>query len=227
MRIGILLTGTLFSGGLLRLDDFETKSSWGLLTQGSANHAKTLRSINVDFQDEKVDKLLEEHQSLCARVAAILQDESSWKEAYYAKDEAKAKKLLSALNLVPSLSASGIDKVLVQHITYSPFEGQHPDNVTLEMKFPAYSALVSSGTSAIHELVTILKKVDPNVGEYKDAAKSARHLAVWGLIKIYERGGFGKALARQRLTLEMEKASDEDRKRLDTALRYYAFGNDK
>lgn len=157
--------------------------------------------------------LPEQYKKDADLIVAKLCDPSTWKNAIYLKDKTKTETLLKYLELVSLLRCEDVEELLIRHITYSPFEGQQEKKIIpLERKYPAYGALCRIGITAVHPLIKTVKS-----GKTKE---TTRNLAILCLHNIYEQGGYGKQMTRQRLVLEIEKASDAEKKLLQKALQH-------
>jgi len=89
-----------------------------------------------------------------------------------------------------------------------------------DQAFPAYAALRNIGLLAVKSIIVELKALDPN---RKRSDKKAEHfsdpllirnLLVYCLVEIYDQGGHGRDLARQRIDLEIRNSIGTDKQRL-------------
>lgn len=133
------------------------------------------------------------------------------------------KKALGRLRDVESARRLKLERAvpsLIKHIDFAP----HSENLlpvpTVAVKYPVLSALAGIGPVAVPDLVHLLGSLEiPEKGADLDHNGLKRSLAVHALVLIYEKGGFGKALAKRRLELEAARAKGKTRTLIEQALK--------
>ena len=92
--------------------------------------------------------------------------------------------------------------------------------MTAEKLYPVYETLETIGIASIPSLLDRLKQVDPD--DIPGRGQIEHNLLVSLLVKIYAQGGFGPEIARQRIELELKKATGREKKFLQKALDRFA-----
>jgi len=195
------------------------------------------------------DKELEEipKQAAAAReyLRRELQQESLW--IMDPENDAGNRRLLKLLGAVGDLKAADVAPILAREIAYDSM----PRGLTFDRKrtYPAFRALNRLGLAGVHAVLVELKSFDvpehiPITKQFKDTktreelnelekqrrAEASRlyyatkqDLLVECLVKIYDEGGFGATMARQRLEYEAAKATGKEKQRLAQALKHPAL----
>jgi len=159
-----------------------------------------------------------------------LQQESLW------SDPEGEVFLLECLTLAANIRAKSVAPIMAHNI-------QHIDTRFRRFNtrvMPCYYGLKVIGLDAVEPILAEIESFDatgpPIPGKTpEDMLKNARALAdradrvhkqrllVYCLIEIYDVGGHGKVLARQRIHLQAEKATGQKQERLMEALKLEAF----
>lgn len=184
-------------------------------------------------QEDGLVRLKKDLSAAKAEVTSKLKDDAIW------LDPKKEEVLIEFLDRAAVLRPVELAPVLAQNVNFERefFFGQVPR----DLKFPAYNALKAIGTQAVIPILRELRSFDAEdyaVKTPEDGIKKVneilhlKHRAwkqhkqtmlVHCLIEIYDQGGFGKALARQRIELETEKVTGKEKERLLKALQHPAF----
>jgi len=157
-----------------------------------------------DFNQEIIRKEKE--------LTVVFKEEKSWKN-----DAAGRGRVLPALQAARPIKAKALAPLLASHLDYTPYD----DNLRLRERndrYPVCPVLVDIGIPAVPALLEVLKRSDP--ADLDRGGLLTHNLAVSCLREIYEQGGFGPALARQRIELEMAKADPKEAKYLREALQH-------
>ncbi|MBI5360948.1 MAG: hypothetical protein HZA48_10250 [Planctomycetes bacterium] len=167
-------------------------------------------------QDNKVTmdtaKILENYKESCDGLKLLIQSPNAWEKACFDEDEKKANKLIANLDIIANLKIEGIENTLVEKINYSPFHETEHGFMQREQEFPVYATLCKMNLGAIDPLVKFIK-----LNSYKDKQVPVV-LSVRCVVKIYDKGGFGKEMAKKRLELELEKATEPEKVNIKKAL---------
>lgn len=142
------------------------------------------------------------------------------------KDPSAQQKLLGYLRAAKAMRSVSLVPILARHITYSPYRGiPEKAELSVEQKFPAFVALQSIGIPAVSALLERLKAADPEdrLGE----GQQTHNLAIFCLVGIYEQGGNGKELTRQRIESELEQTKGKARDFLLKALEHPALNPER
>jgi hypothetical protein len=152
----------------------------------------------------ELGKLYEQRERI---VLQALKQDQIWRNPMHRAD------LLAFLDEAKLLRSSSFAAILVKRIDYDAYPLQpSPPRLSVEQQYPAFGLLAEIGmpaTSAILE-------------EMKGAKIEQRRMnfLVLAMVRIYERGGFGKELARKRIELEAERGKGEERERLIQVLKH-------
>ena len=154
-----------------------------------------------------------EVQKQQARLATIFQDAKLWEKA------AKKRDLIDSLEASKLLPSVDLASNLVTRIDFRryPLDGFDPQKrLSLEETYPVYDALKCMGVCVVPALLRQLGKIDP---ENRIDEEDVQHnLLVNCLVAIYEQGGSGIVIARERLNLEIGPVAGTERDRLKVAL---------
>jgi len=127
----------------------------------------------------------------------------------------RKQELADALSLAMKLRSKTVAPVLAQHIAYTPFQDHELSRpAPKEVQYPAYAVLKQTGLPAVQALLDQLKSTDYRENR-KENGRQKFMLLVLCIRDIYDEGGHGKALARRRIEIEIEKALDKDKNTLN------------
>jgi hypothetical protein len=150
-----------------------------------------------------------------AALLAFFRDETKWKDP----DHTPA--TLKYLQAARVLRPRSLAPVLARHIAYNPREAPTEKiRLPVDQRFPVYGVLRSIGVPAVPALLNQLKESDP---EDRRSGQRTHNLLIYCLADLYDQGGSGAALARQRIGLEAEKANGQAKKWLLRALEHPAL----
>ena len=152
-----------------------------------------------------------------------LQDEKTWMEPKN-KDS-----LLSYLEMAKTIRSKAFVPILIPRLAYSPYSEENGKLVSNEVRYPVMNTLKEIGLPAVSALLEVAKNTDPDDGTprgvFKDHDRKVdgkgyvRHwLAVYCLVQIYNQGGFGQDLAKQRIELELKRLPENQHGFLRQAL---------
>lgn len=110
--------------------------------------------------------------------------------------------------------------VLIEHIDYDIYSygGIREKMIALEKQYAVVGLLSEIGLPSVPALVDSLKTTDPE--DKKNDGERKQWFAIICIRNIYDQGGFGVQLARQRIELEMKKANPKEKKYLERALKH-------
>jgi hypothetical protein len=145
-------------------------------------------------------------------VRSRLHEETLW------SDPARKGDLLQCLQAAGALRAESLAPVLAAHLTYKPRGDAEERRLTIEARFPVFAALTQIGVPAVPAVLDRLKSADRE--DRLGTGQQAHNLAVLCLIAIYDQGGYGRALARQRIELESQAATGREKDFLLRALEH-------
>ena len=184
---------------------------------------------------KRLSKVVEDYEKQVKKLVSELQDGAIW------TDPRNYKKVHRLLETAKVLRAKELATVLSKHITYN--DGKHDmRDRPMEVRFPVYAVLKSIGIPSVQPLLRELKKTDPDVtwldklrkfgpGELDKQQKyelsihnqQKYNLILYCLADIYDQGGHGQALAKQRIRLEIKTAKGKARRLLERALKHPAL----
>ncbi len=165
-------------------------------------------------EDEKAkpsSKVVEDYEKQVKAFLAVFQDDAIW------KDPKRVPELFKALRIAETLRAPSLAPVLAGHIAFDG--GKEGGYRTAEETFPVYAVLKHIGLPSVQPLLKELKSSDPRVDDWKVKYS----LILFCLANIYEQGGHGKALAEQRIRLEIKTARGKVKRLLERALKHPAL----
>lgn len=157
-------------------------------------------------------RLLEKQEK---EVLEKLQTDTVW------TDPAQKPGLISSLNLARELKMKSLVPVLMSHIAYQPFKDDTKRIYPMEESHPAYAALREIGISTVPTLIERLKMADP--GNEWGPGDEEHTLLSLCILDIYKQGGCGVEMARKRIELELNGASDKERRLLQKTLDYRKY----
>jgi len=169
-------------------------------------------------------------------VVKQLKDPALWKAA------AQESRLLANIEFLKAIRSVKAIPLLVGRIDYSPYDPPEgiDRRIPPEQRYPVFFALVEIGAPVVPELIDTVKKLPPpdytelNIpfeGGHKKIGilhnpfvGEKRRTVLRCLIAIYNRGGFGKAISKKRLELELAATKDKkDKASLRAALDHPIF----
>lgn len=191
--------------------------------QKSNNDADTIKAF--DMAKEEYDKSV--HQ-----LFEILKDPEIW------KSDARRIILLSSLDVAKKLRAETLVPILVKHVAYIPPQREGIRARPLTQKCPVLRVLVEIGLPAVHLVLKEIKEtegiketdeIDEKV--VTELLKAANEdilnkptILLLCLKEIYDKAGYGNAMAKKRLELELAATKDEKEKaNLQAALAHPIF----
>jgi hypothetical protein len=135
-------------------------------------------------------------------------------------DPAQQQTLNGYLDEVRKTPTNTLLNGLLEHIDYDiySYPGVRQKMIAPAKQFPVVGILDAKGASAVPLLIDFLKKTDPD--DKKGNGERRQGLAIIALQNIYEEGGFGRELARERLKLEIAKSKDKEKDFLQKALKH-------
>lgn len=155
-------------------------------------------SPNVFGNDDvlsDVEKIFYDTQEISKRLHEILSKPETWENATYLKDKVKAERLMKYIKLSYTVRCEGIEKILVQHLDYHPYEGILEDKMrTFEQNNPVCYALSKVGKPAVKHLIKLLRTTEPSTKpangvfytEEEDNRNAKIYSAIQCLLLIYE-----------------------------------------
>ncbi|MBY0526605.1 MAG: hypothetical protein K2R98_24630 [Gemmataceae bacterium] len=168
--------------------------------------AVSLGQAAKDDPDVLVRELRKREQIVLTR----LKEDATW-------NDANKVELVRMLQFVKDSRSGSFAPVLVKHLDYSPYTSLDR-TMPARIRYPAYGALEAIGLPAVQVLLDELKTVDPE--EPKGRGRRLHNLIVYCLADIYNAGGYGRILAKQRIDLEIENTPEKDRALLKEAAKH-------
>ena len=161
-----------------------------------------------------VERLPEQYKKDIEAIISKLSNPDTWKDTSYTKDKTKTEILLKYLELAYTIRCEGIEQILANYITYSPYEEEEARR-TIEQNYPVYDTLSKIGVRSVMPLINLLKSINPAESKDRTIDLIIRCLAI-----IYEQGGFGKEMTRYRLQLEIDNSKGKEKEYLEKTLNH-------
>ena len=140
-------------------------------------------------------------------LAQAIKDPTLW------KDSAQKDTLLEHLRLLGRLKTSSAIPTLIEHIDFHSAYGRPTTPLMkTEVLYPVVGALRQVGVAAIPQILETLKTTDPS--DSKKSNQQRVSLLLYSLILIYDQGGEGEAMARERIQIEIKKAKTPQAEKL-------------
>lgn len=135
-------------------------------------------------------------------------------------DRALEKTLAGYLDEAKKSYSDGLIDALIERIDHDiySYPGVRTKVIAVEKQFPVVGVLSEIGPPCVPALIDVLKKVDPS--DKKGDPGGRRMLCIVCLVKVYERGGFGVELAKERIRLEIGKSQGKEKLLLENALKH-------
>jgi hypothetical protein len=149
--------------------------------------------------DLELENLTTELAKQRYRLTKLLEDEKLW------TDPKRRTDLLACLKLAKLFPDPKMAPVLLKRISFCPDPAHDiPPFRTIEEVAPAFGVLVTIGLPAVAPPIERLKKIDSE----DDNAR----IMVLLVKRIYEKAGFGREMAIQRLDRELSRTNDAQEK---------------